>query len=211
LVPRRPWGLIGGAQGGAFGHEMQRAGITECLQKQNRPQYQSTWLRRHTRPPVVQLIAAEASLKERKVHDSLPVRVCSGQDGIGHGLLLMTTLHGIARYCLVGGVNTGFHALIFLICHSLWGMTQTSSNLAGFLAAVSLSFFLNARFTFDSYRSWRRYWLYCAFMGIVSLGIGALGDRLSWAPLVTLVVFSAVSLVLGYTFARHVVFKERAP
>ncbi|MFJ5298972.1 GtrA family protein [Pseudomonas sp. NPDC088368] len=121
----------------------------------------------------------------------------------------MTTLHGMARYCLVGTINTGVHALIFMICHSLWGMTQTRSNLVGFLAAVTMSFLLNARFTFDSYRSWRRYWLYCAFMGVVSLSIGALGDGLAWAPVVTLVVFCAVSLVLGYTFARHVVFQDR--
>lgn len=139
------------------------------------------------------------------------MRVCSGRDGIGHGLSLMMTLHGIARYCLVGLVNTAFHALIFLACYLLWGMSQTSSNLIGFLSAVSLSFLLNAHFTFDSYRSWRRYWLYCAFMGIVNLSVGAMGDGLGWAPVVTLVVFSSVSLVLGYALARHVVFHERTP
>ncbi|NBB11106.1 GtrA family protein [Pseudomonas sp. SLFW] len=121
----------------------------------------------------------------------------------------MTTLHRITRYCLVGLVNSAVHALIFLACNLLWGMNQTSSNLIGFLAAVSLSFFLNAQFTFDSHRSWRRYWLYGAFMGMVSLSVGALGDGLAWSSLVTLVVFCAVSLVLGYTFARHVVFQDR--
>jgi putative flippase GtrA len=62
----------------------------------------------------------------------------------------MTTLHGMARYCLVGMVNTGVHAAIFLLCHWLWGMSQASSNLVGFITAVSLSFCLNARFTLDS-------------------------------------------------------------
>ena len=123
----------------------------------------------------------------------------------------MTALHAIARYCLVGLVNTGVNALVFLLCHLLWGMSQAASNLVGFIAAVSLSFCLNARFTFDSYRTWRRYWLYCGFMGVVSLSVGVVGDALNWQPLVTLVVFTAISLVLGYTFARRVVFQERAP
>ena len=123
----------------------------------------------------------------------------------------MTALHAIARYCLVGLVNTGVNASVFLLCHLLWGMSQAASNLVGFIAAVSLSFYLNARFTFDSCRSWRRYWLYCGFMGVVSLSVGVVGDALNWQPLVTLVVFAAISLVLGYTFARRVVFQERAP
>ncbi|WP_296261860.1 MULTISPECIES: GtrA family protein [unclassified Pseudomonas] len=122
----------------------------------------------------------------------------------------MTLLHGFARYCLVGLINTGFHAAVFLSFHSLWGVSQTISNLAGFLAAVSLSFCLNARFTFQSYRSWRRYWIYCAFMGLVSLCVGAAGDALAWAPIATLLVFTAVSLVLGYTFASRVVFRGTA-
>ncbi|WP_199885187.1 GtrA family protein [Pseudomonas bohemica] len=122
----------------------------------------------------------------------------------------MTLLHEFARYCIVGLINTGFHAVVFLLIHSLWGVSQTISNLAGFVAAVSLSFYLNARFTFQSYRSWRRYWTYCAFMGLVSLGVGALGDTLAWAPIVTLLVFTALSLILGYTFARRVVFRGTA-
>lgn len=120
----------------------------------------------------------------------------------------MTLLHPFARYCLVGLLNTGFHAAVFLLFHSLLGMSQASSNLAGFLASVSLSFCLNARFTFDSSRSWRRYWAYCGFMGLVSLSVGALGDALAWPPIATLIVFSAMSLVLGYAFARYVVFRR---
>lgn len=119
-------------------------------------------------------------------------------------------LRGPIRYCLVGLLNTGFHAAVFLTLHACWGLSQTASNLAGFLAAVSLSFWLNARFTFNSYRSWGRYWAYCAFMGFVSLGVGALGDALAWPALATLGVFTALSLALGYTFARYVVFRRCA-
>lgn len=122
----------------------------------------------------------------------------------------MTTLHGFARYCLVGLVNTACHAAVFVVFHSLGGISQTGSNLAGFLAAVSLSFHLNARFTFESQHSWRRYWLYLGFMGLVSLCIGGLGDGLAWPAPVTIVTFSSVSLVIGYLFSRHVVFAGRS-
>lgn len=122
----------------------------------------------------------------------------------------MTMLRGFIRYCLVGLINTGVHGAVFLTFHARWGLSQSTSNLGGFLAAVSLSFWLNARFTFNSDRSWGRYWAYCAFMGLVSLGVGALGDTLAWPALATLGVFTALSLALGYTFARHVVFRRCA-
>ncbi|TDV70125.1 GtrA family protein [Pseudomonas sp. LP_7_YM] len=122
----------------------------------------------------------------------------------------MTALHGFARYCLVGLFNTGLHGLVFFGLQRLWGLSQASSNLVGFLAAVSLSFVLNAHFTFHAHRSWRRYCAYCAFMGLVSLCVGALGDALAWPPIATLVVFTGMSLVLGFTFARQVVFGRSA-
>lgn len=122
---------------------------------------------------------------------------------------MMTTLPRFARYCLVGLVNTAFHVLVFLTVHTLWGLSQTGSNLAAFMAAVSLSYTLNARFTFDSHRSWRRYGTYLGFMGVVSLVIGRLGDSFAWPSSVTLVFFCATSLSAGYLFSRHVVFTGR--
>lgn len=118
----------------------------------------------------------------------------------------MSTRRQFARYCAVGVANTAVHGLVFLALHSLWGASQASSNLAGFMAAVTLSFCLNARFTFDSYRSWRRYCVYVGLMGCVSLGVGAFGDHLSWSPVVTLIGFCALSLVIGFLFSRYVVF-----
>lgn len=118
----------------------------------------------------------------------------------------MSTRRHFARYCAVGVANTAVHGMVFFALHSLWGASQASSNLAGFMAAVTLSFCLNARFTFDSYRSWRRYCVYVGFMGCVSLGIGALGDHLSLSPAVTLIGFCAFSLVIGFLFSRYVVF-----
>jgi len=118
----------------------------------------------------------------------------------------MAPLHRFARYSLVGLANTAVHASVFLVLHWVGGLSQTGSNLTGFLAAASLSFCLNAHFTFQTYRSWRRYWAFMAFMALLSLAIGALGDALTWAPAVTIVVFSASSLVMGYVFCRRVVF-----
>jgi len=118
----------------------------------------------------------------------------------------MAPLHRFARYSLVGLGNTVLHAAVFVALHGGVGLSQTRSNLAGFLAAASLSFCLNARFTFQTYRSWRRYWVFMAFMALLSLVIGALGDAFAWLPAVTIVVFSASSLVIGYLFCKRVVF-----
>jgi len=118
----------------------------------------------------------------------------------------MSTRHHFARYCAVGVANTAFHGVVFFALHSLWGASQASSNLAGFMAAVTLSFCLNARFTFDSYRSWRRYCVYVGFMGCASVGVGVLGDELAWSPVVTLIGFCAFSLIIGFLFSRYVVF-----
>jgi hypothetical protein len=51
--------------------------------------------------------------------------------------------------------------------------------------------------------------MYAGFMGALALGVGWAADRARLHPLVTLVGFSAVSLVCGYVYSRFVVFKAR--
>jgi len=121
----------------------------------------------------------------------------------------MQGLNGFASYCSVGLANTALHAAVFLFFNRMLGINQTWSNLAGFLSAVSLSYWLNARFTFDSERSWRRYLLYSSLMASLSLGTGLAGDVFAWPPVSTLLLFSAISLCCGYYVSRRLVFPGR--
>lgn len=106
----------------------------------------------------------------------------------------------------IGVLNTAIHWLSF--AGFVWfGLGQAMANLLAFCIAVTFSFFANARWTFESSASLSRYLMYVGFMGALALGIGWAADRAHLHPLVTLIGFSAVSLVCGYTYSRLVVFK----
>ncbi len=112
------------------------------------------------------------------------------------------------RYTSVGVLNTLVHWSIFFLLYQL-GASQAVSNTGAFLVAVTLSFVLNAVFTFQARATGARYLCFVAFMGALGLATGAAADRLALHPLVTLVVFSSSSLVLGFAYSRWVVFRRR--
>ncbi|MBY7783444.1 GtrA family protein [Vibrio fluvialis] len=111
------------------------------------------------------------------------------------------------KYVSVGLVNTVVHWLSFALIYSL-GISQSVANFSAFLIAVTFSFFVNARFTFKSSVTSRKYLLYTAFLGALALLMGKISDMANFYPLMTLVAFSATSLVLGFLFSHYVVFKR---
>lgn len=111
------------------------------------------------------------------------------------------------RYASVGLVNTLIHWLAFWALYTGLALSQAKSNLAAFCVAVTFSFIVNALWTYSAKMTWRRYWLYVGFMGIMALSFGALADRLHIWPLATLVLFSAFSLIFGFLYSRYFVFK----
>lgn len=110
------------------------------------------------------------------------------------------------KYFSIGILNTLLHWLIFAIALQGFGIGQGSANLIAFVVAVTFSFYMNAKFTFKKQATGLRYVLFIGFMGLLSYGIGALSDHWQIYPMITLVVFSAVSLVLGYLYSKFVVF-----
>lgn len=85
---------------------------------------------------------------------------------------------------------------------------QALANFAGFVVAVSFSFFANARYTFKSSTTTMRYMLYVGFMGTLSAAIGWCADKSGLAPIITLIVFSAISLVCGFIYSKFIVFRD---
>lgn len=85
---------------------------------------------------------------------------------------------------------------------------QALGNFAGFVVAVSFSFFANAKFTFKSSTTTIRYMLYVGFMGSLSAAFGWCADKSGMAPIITLIVFSAISLMCGFVYSKFVVFRD---
>ena len=116
-------------------------------------------------------------------------------------------LQPILRYAVTGGLNTAVHWCVFAAL--VWaGSPQSFANLSGFVVAVTVSFFINARWTFNARPSLKRYTAMVLTMGLLSFVVGSAADRLSLHPLVTLVGFSLISLVIGFLIAKFIVFRE---
>ncbi|WPN99398.1 GtrA family protein [Pseudomonas sp. MUP55] len=117
---------------------------------------------------------------------------------------------GFTRYTVIGAANTVIHWQLFFVLRAAFELSQALSNLLAFCAAASFSFYMNALFTFAMPASFGRYLLFMGCMGGLSLGVGALGDYLRMPGIITVVVFSLVSLVCGFLLSRWVVFAERS-
>ena len=113
-----------------------------------------------------------------------------------------------AKYTSIGIINTLIHWVVFAVCIYVFHTSQALANFAGFVFAVSFSFFANARFTFNASTTTMHYMLYVGFMGSLSAAIGWAADKASLAPIVTLVVFSAISLVCGFVYSKYIVFRD---
>ncbi|MDE9543718.1 GtrA family protein [Xenorhabdus bovienii] len=113
------------------------------------------------------------------------------------------------KYVSIGVINTLIHWLLFAVLMSLFSATQAISNLVGFCAAVTFSFYANAKFTFQKKATGGRYIAFVSFMGLLSYLTGHLSDVMNIQPIATLIAFSAISLVLGFVYSKFFVFKGK--
>ncbi|HEB0856168.1 GtrA family protein [Escherichia coli] len=113
-----------------------------------------------------------------------------------------------SRYVSVGVLNTAIHWLCFGALFSLIGFSQAISNVIAFCVAVTFSFFVNAKWTFNSKATTGRYMAFVIFMGLMAALTGYIADRLHTPALVTLIAFSAFSLVAGFIYSKLIVFRD---
>ncbi|ETS31890.1 translocase [Photorhabdus temperata] len=113
------------------------------------------------------------------------------------------------KYVSIGAINTLIHWTVFGVVHHLLDATQAVSNLAGFSIAVTFSFFTNARITFKVKATGERYMSFISFMGLLSFLTGYLSDKMDLPTIATLIIFSAISLVLGFIYSKYFVFKGK--
>lgn len=112
-----------------------------------------------------------------------------------------------ARYTSVGVINTLIHWVAFAVFF-VEGQTQSFSNFAAFCLAVTFSFFANARWTFSTEATAIRYLLYLFFMGGLSSAIGMNSDKHGTSPVITLFIFSLMSLSCGFIYHRFVIYRR---
>ncbi|WP_371917658.1 MULTISPECIES: GtrA family protein [unclassified Pseudomonas] len=122
---------------------------------------------------------------------------------------MRAAFHGFPRFVSVGLLNTLIHWSTFFVLHTVMGFRQAPSNFVSFCLAVSFSFYANARYTFKQRTSVLRYVLFVGFMGVLSYGVGYGADQLLLPGLVTLVVFSGISLVCGFFYSKYFIFRGR--
>ncbi|MEX2940778.1 GtrA family protein [Serratia fonticola] len=111
------------------------------------------------------------------------------------------------RYASVGVLNTFVHWAVFALMF-FSGFSQSISNVVAFCIAVTFSFFANARWTFKKEATTVRYMAYVLFMGGMAFCVGWIADDVNVNPIVTLITFSAVSLICGFIYSKLVVFKD---
>lgn len=126
--------------------------------------------------------------------------------------------HQLARFLLVGcagfAVDVGVLALLLYgLGYAAAPLGLVGSRVASFLAAIAVTFPLNARFTFRASvleSRLTRYVLIQSFGAVLNLGtysllvLGPLGR-----PLISLAIGSAVATVSNFLLVRHFVYDWR--
>lgn len=112
------------------------------------------------------------------------------------------------KYCAVGVMNTILHWGVFFLLIALIDLATGWANLIAFFVAVSLSYYLNARYTFEAAPTKSGYFYFVVFMAILSFTIGWFTDSLQLAPFFALVIFSMLSLISGFLYLRYIAFRD---
>ena len=113
-----------------------------------------------------------------------------------------------SKYLTVGVLNTAIHWLVFAVCVYMFSVNQAAANFLAFASAVTVSFFAHAAFTFKSKPKVKGDFLFVTFMGIMSVMVGKVSDYYQIEPIFTLVEFSLISLICGFFYSKHIVFRE---
>lgn len=121
--------------------------------------------------------------------------------------VLRTRFSEFLRYGVVGIANTAVHAAVFFSLVSLLTFSQALGNCIAFFVAVTVSFFLNAHFTFRQRPTLSKFVRMTTVMALLSYASGRVGDVLSLNPVVTFLICCAVSYVAGFLLTRYFVFR----
>lgn len=111
------------------------------------------------------------------------------------------------KYSIIGALNTLLHIGIFSVLYFYFSTDQAISNLFAFLVAVTFSYFINLKYNFKSKYNIKKYMLFVIFMGLISFGIGFISDQTQINPFATMIIFTFISLTLGFFLSKYFIFR----
>ncbi|WP_411512072.1 GtrA family protein [Escherichia coli] len=113
-----------------------------------------------------------------------------------------------AKCSIVGPPNSLIHWVVFGVCIYGLSTSQALANFAGFVVAVSFSFYANARFTFKASTSTLRYMLFVAFAECPGVTVGWAADRCGLPPIIAVMTASTPGAFCATSVSRFIVFRE---
>lgn len=119
--------------------------------------------------------------------------------------------HPFLRFCLVGGVSTGIHALVFLLAVRAGG-SQLLGNCLGYGVASIWSYYINCLWTFSGTLSWSgfvRFQIANSVVLIWGVVVALVGQQLDFPPLATLALTVVVGPVLNYFGHSRLTFRKQ--
>ncbi len=111
------------------------------------------------------------------------------------------------RYMSVGMLNTLIHWVAFAFLLKFVESSQAIANFTAFCVAATFSFFANAKWTFGAEANVVRYLLFTSFLGALAALTGHIADIFNLQGLLTLIVFSTISLFCGFIYSKLIVFR----
>lgn len=112
------------------------------------------------------------------------------------------------KYILIGFFNTILHISIFFTMYLFFNLSQSISNFIGFFIAVSFSYFINSKYNFKSQYNIKKYLYFVLLMGLISFVIGFISDQNQINPFITMIIFTLISLILGFFLSKYYIFKR---
>lgn len=116
-------------------------------------------------------------------------------------------MKGFPALMVIALVNGLIHCQVFFLLYGAVGLTQATSNFAAFCVAAAFSFYVNALYIFEPGESWRGYGLCNGLMGVLSYGIGSIGDAVRSPGWMAMALYFLLYLGTGYGFFRFKVLR----
>jgi putative flippase GtrA len=82
------------------------------------------------------------------------------------------------------------------------------ANVFAFIVAATFSFIVNATWTFRKRKSTLKYLLFLSLMASLAWGTGRTAEVVGLPAIFTLLIFSAISMVVGFLLSRYIIFRD---
>lgn len=113
-----------------------------------------------------------------------------------------------SKYTTIGILNTLIHWIMFAIFYRFIA-DQAICNFLAFCVAVTFSFIVNAKFTFNAQPTKYGYLQYVSIMASLSYIVGYILKNTNLPAIATPIIFSMISLIVGFFFSYFIIFRSK--